>query len=93
MQYQFNQAALIAGHSFKLGVHEVPLEVEKHYYFLAMVKDGLITEADAPALVQESSLERSKRLYEKLTKPKVSESPKEEKPEDEVKSAGKKKKG
>lgn len=56
------------GHSFSCGQHEVPEEVQKHPYFLNLVKAGLVFEADKPSEAkQESVEERAKRLHDKLS--------------------------
>lgn len=69
MLYKFKQSVHLEGKTYKLGVHEVPEEVEKHPYFLTLVKDGSVLEADPEKLPDspETTLERSKRLHEKLS--------------------------
>lgn len=76
MFYQFKQAAHIAGHHFKLGVHDVPEKVEYHPYFLKLVSAGLVVEAEATKVISpQSHQERGKKLLEKILSKKAAALP------------------
>jgi hypothetical protein len=68
MLYHFKQSFHIAGKDYKNGNHHLTSKEESDPNFLRLVGLGLITEADAPAVVvsQETIHERSKRLLSKL---------------------------
>lgn len=67
MQYQFKQACHLNGKDYHLGVHDVPAETEMHPHFYKYVEAGLIVDLEASKVVSpETTVERSKRLLDRL---------------------------
>ena len=86
MFVEFKQAVNFFGKTYKIGICEIPPEVEKHPYFLLMAKSNMVLEVEMPTKpktleeISKESAEKSEALARKLTAEEVQkEKPKKKK--------------
>lgn len=68
MVVDFKRSVNFFGKTYKVGVNEIPPEVEKHWYFQVLVKDGLANEmakAQVPVVAKAEPAEEPSKKQKK----------------------------